>query len=273
MPQRFLHRSPLLRPGQGTPPGTSRSTAAASSESAAHSPTAPTAPTTPAAPAATGAPAATSLPAATGATAGKGPFKVSGYVFYEYGLPAAGVVARLYMRGFGAALTKLGEITTDLNGYYAIAYNSKSAQRNLEVCVVDKSGHEVRLCDTNHAAARAESLDLVAPNSLRPIDAEFTRISTDIAREIGGLQKLATCREDEEQKDLTILADLPNGMRASLGSLRVPYRSRPNPNWPPSSYTRSCAPACRQTQITSPVCSFHKSRQGLPRPCRRTSCA
>ena len=146
-------------------------------------------------------------PPATGATAGKGPYKVSGYLFYEYVLPATGVVTRLYMRGFGGASTKLGEITTDVNGYYAIAYDTKSAQVNLEVRVVDKSGQEVQLCDTKHAAAHAESLNLVAPNSPRPIDPEFTRISADIGKEIGGLEKLAACREDEEQKDLTILAD------------------------------------------------------------------
>ncbi len=193
-------------PGRQVPSPSDAATFPSSFTVAAQGQAANSAPTTTAAASAQKAANSPAAPAATGATAGKGPYRVSGYIFYEYGLPATGVIARLYMRGFGGALTKLGEITTDTNGYYAIAYDSKSTQRNLEVRVVDKSGHEVQLCNTIHAAARAENLNLVAPNDLRPIDPEFTRISADVAKEIGGLQKLAACREDEEQKDLTILA-------------------------------------------------------------------
>jgi len=146
-------------------------------------------------------------PPATGATAGKGSYKISGYVFYDYGLPATGVSTRLYTKGFGGVSNKLGEITTDVNGYYSIAYDVKSRQANLELRATDRAGKEVPLCETKQAAVHVEFVNFVAPASLHPVDPEFSRISADIAREIGSLSKLTECREDEHQRDLTLLAD------------------------------------------------------------------
>lgn len=154
--------------------------------------------------------AANSLPVAppaTGATAGKGPYKISGYVFYDYGLPATGVSTHLYTKGFGGVSSKLGEIITDVNGYYSIAYDVKSRQASLELRATDRAGKEVPLCETKQAAAHVEFVNFVAPASLRPVDPEFSRISADISREIGSLSKLTACREDEQQKDLSLLAD------------------------------------------------------------------
>jgi hypothetical protein len=158
-----------------------------------------------AAPAGASSAATPSAPPATGAVAGKGPYKVDGYIFFENGLPAAGVATRLYDRGFGKAATKLGEITTDVNGYYAIAYEVKKGSANLEVRVVEAHGAEIALCDTRHDADANEVLNLVAPLSVRPPAPEFARISADIAKETGSLH-LKDAKEDDDQQDLTLIA-------------------------------------------------------------------
>lgn len=145
-------------------------------------------------------------PPATGTVAGKGPFKVWGYLFYEHGLPATGITTRLYARGFGGTATKLGEIVTDVNGWYAIAYDIKGPQAHIEVRAVDHAGREISLCNTKPLSGAVEKLSLVAPDSLWPPEPEFTRIAAAVGGEIGDLKKLTTCREDEEQKDLTILS-------------------------------------------------------------------
>ena len=107
-------------------------------------------------------------PPATGTVAGKGPFKVWGYLFYEHGLPATGITTRLYARGFGGTATKLGEIVTDVNGWYAIAYDIKGPQAHIEVRAVDHAGREISLCNTKPLSGAVEKLSLVAPDSLWP---------------------------------------------------------------------------------------------------------
>jgi len=144
-------------------------------------------------------------PPATGTTAGKGPYKIDGYIFFENGLPATGVHTRLYNRGFGNSATKLGEIVTDVNGYYSIAYAVSRGTPNLEVRVVDAHGKEVTLSDTRHDAEANESLNLVAPMTLRPVAPEYERLSQDIAKELGSLH-LSAAKEDEDQQDLTLIA-------------------------------------------------------------------
>jgi hypothetical protein len=145
---------------------------------------------------------------ATGVTAGNGPYKLEGYIFFEYGLPARGVMIRLYNRGFGNSATKLGEIATDVNGYYSIAYDVHGGHINLEVRAVDAHGREIALCDTKHGAETKEVANLVAPTSVRPVNAEFQRLSTDVSKELGSFEKLGGAREDEEQRDLTLVANM-----------------------------------------------------------------
>jgi hypothetical protein len=175
--------------------------APAEPESAAQSNSGPSAPAS-RSPAAASTPAA---PPATGATAGKGPYKVDGYIFFENGLPATGVATRLYNRGFGNTATKLGEITTDVNGYYAIAYSLSRGTANLEVRVVDAHGKEVILSDTRHDAEANEVLNLVAPTNLRPVAPEYQRLSADVTKELGSLH-LSSAKEDEDQQDLALIS-------------------------------------------------------------------
>jgi hypothetical protein len=157
------------------------------------------------APAGSASAATPNAPPATGAVAGKGPYRIDGYIFFENGLPATGVSTRLYDLGFGKAATKLGEITTDVNGYYAIAYDVKKGSANLEVRVADAHGAEIALCDTRHDAEANEVLNLVAPLSVRPPAPEYERISADIAKETGSLH-LKDAKEDDDQQDLTLIA-------------------------------------------------------------------
>ena len=152
--------------------------------------------------------------------AGKGPYKIDGYIFFENGLPATGVITRLYNRGFGRAATKLGEITTDVNGYYAIAYGVSKGSANLEVRVVDAHGKEVTICDTRHDADANESLNLVAPTTLRPVAPEYERLTQDLAKELGGLTHLREAKEDEDQQDLSLLSS-STGWDARLIALAV----------------------------------------------------
>ena len=101
----------------------------------------------------------------------------------------------------------MGQSSTDSTGYYTLGYTPSRSTVNLELRVVDAHGKEVTLCDTKHGAASHLVLNLVAPGSLRPLDPEYQRITADIAKELGGLHHLGNAREDDEQKDLTLLAN------------------------------------------------------------------
>jgi hypothetical protein len=151
--------------------------------------------------------AAHHAPPATGATAGKGPYKISGYIFFEYGLPATGVTLRLYNRGFGSALTKLAEMITDVNGYYSFAYDVKPGLVHLELRALSEHGKEVVLCQPKHRVEKNEIANFVAPTSLFPVAAEFDRFAADVGKELGSLDKLGAAQEDQEHHDLTIVCN------------------------------------------------------------------
>jgi hypothetical protein len=71
---------------------------------------------------------------------------------------------------------------------------------------LDVQGKEVALCDIKHDVQPNEILNLIAPTNLRPLVPEYQRLAADITKELGSLNRLATAREDQEQKDLTFLA-------------------------------------------------------------------
>jgi hypothetical protein len=157
-------------------------------------------------------------PPATGATAGKGPYKVNGYIFFEYGLPATGVTLRLYNRGFGNALTKLAEMAADINGYYSFAYDVHPGMINLDLHALSEHGKEISLCEPKHRMEKNEVLNLVAPTSLFPVSAEFDRFAADVAKALGSFDKLAGAHEDNEHHDLTFVCNI-TGWDARLVAL------------------------------------------------------
>src|SRR5262245_57536487 len=111
---------------------------------------------------------------------------VQGYMFFEHGLPATGIVVRAYSRGFGGTDVKLGEVTSDSQGHYSLTYTPGAGQINLELRTVDAQGKEIALSDARYGAAQQELANLVAPTTLRPLDSEYQRLTADVGKQIGG---------------------------------------------------------------------------------------
>lgn len=131
--------------------------------------------------------------------------RVEGRIFFDHGLPAGGVSVRLYNRGFGGADMRLGEIMTDAQGGYVLPYGPGGKAANIEVRVVDAKGKEIPLSATKFNADKHEVLNLVAPASIQPLAPEYQRLSGDLVRQLGDLNKLAEARENTERPDLTLL--------------------------------------------------------------------
>jgi hypothetical protein len=131
---------------------------------------------------------------------------VQGRIFFEHGLPASGITVRAYNLGFGGVDVKVGEVTTDDQGQYVVNYNTAAGTPiNLELRTVDAQGKEITLSDVRYGAATQEVVNLVAPTTLRPLDAEYQRLSADITKQIGSIDKLKSAQETEDRQDLTLL--------------------------------------------------------------------
>ena len=129
---------------------------------------------------------------------------VTGRIVLEQGLPASNVRLRVYQRGFGGAATLLAETQTNEAGQYDATYSVDGGPANIEIRAL-KGDEEIPLSKTRFAADEREVLNLAAPAALQPLPAEFDRLSADVTREIGSLEKLATAREGDGRQDLTVL--------------------------------------------------------------------
>jgi hypothetical protein len=132
-------------------------------------------------------------------------YRVEGRIFADYGAPAGGLLIRAYHRGFGGAEVKLGEGRTDDQGIYAIPYNPGDQTVNLEIRAVDAQGKETPLSATKTNAEKREVLNLVAPSSLKPPDPEYQRLTADLTKQLGSLDKLAQATEGVKRQDVTLL--------------------------------------------------------------------
>jgi hypothetical protein len=132
-------------------------------------------------------------------------YSVEGRIVFAYGLPAAGITLRIYSRGFGGTETRLSEIKTDDQGYYALPYQPGGKAANLEVRAVDAQGKEISLSATKYNAGKHEVLNLVAPASVQPLAPEYQRLTTDLNKQLGKLDDLAGAQENTERQDLTLL--------------------------------------------------------------------
>lgn len=130
---------------------------------------------------------------------------VEGRLLSEYGEPADGVAVRLYDVGFGGEETLLDETKTDKRGSYRLAYGPDTRVASIEIRAVASRGRETPLSVAPFAPARREKIDLVVPAAARPRSAEFDRLRTDVEERLGSFERLADAREDEEQRDLTVL--------------------------------------------------------------------
>ncbi|TMD58872.1 MAG: hydroxyisourate hydrolase, partial [Chloroflexi bacterium] len=123
-------------------------------------------------------------------------YSVEGRIFFAYGLPAAGITLRIYSRGFGGTGTRLAEIKTDDQGYYALPYQPGGKAANLEVRVVEAQGKEISLSATKYNAGKHEVLNLVAPASVQPLAPEYQRLTADLNKQLGKLDDLAGAQEN-----------------------------------------------------------------------------
>ena len=145
-------------------------------------------------------------------------FHLEGRIFSENRLPAEQLLIRLYNVGFGGTDTKLGETTTDGIGYYTFTYEPGDKIVNLELRAVDNEGKEISLNTPKFKAERAERLNLVVPDRLKPLAPEFTRLADAQAAELGGLSKLGEAKQSDGRQDLKIL-HLSTGWDARLIAL------------------------------------------------------
>src|SRR5260370_38007862 len=104
---------------------------------------------------------------------------ISGYIFLEHGLPAAGLTARLYGTGFAGADTKIAEDKTDTNGFYTISYPASAGAGGIELRGLDAQGKEIVLSDVKYEPDANLTLNLVAPSTPQPLAAALSRLSAD----------------------------------------------------------------------------------------------
>ncbi|MFN8499658.1 MAG: neuraminidase-like domain-containing protein [Anaerolineae bacterium] len=133
--------------------------------------------------------------------------RVEGRIAFDHGAPAEGVTLRLYRLGFGGAeaATPLAETATLEHGVYSLPYSNDGQPATLEVRAVDVAGNEVPLSKLVRNADEREVMNLVAPAMVRPLDAEFARLSADLQPHVGDFGRLGSARETAEQPDLTLL--------------------------------------------------------------------
>jgi hypothetical protein len=151
---------------------------------------------------------------------------LSGSLVTDHGLPAAGVVTRLYNVGFAGQDTLLGHTTTGTSGSYSITYaKPATGAANLQVRVLNPAGKEVTLSTTRYDAAAQETLNLVVPSSAQPLTPEYQRLASDMTQTIGGVAKLAQAQENVDQQDLTLVNQTTNwdARLAAFGALSAQH--------------------------------------------------
>ena len=133
--------------------------------------------------------------------------RIEGQVTLENGSPAEGMKLRLYRRDFGGAATMLTEITTLEEGKFVFTYDTGGKPASLEARIVDAANTETVLTkplNELNGAVRS-NLNLIAPASLRPLAAEYRRLTADLTPIVGQMGNLAGAKETTDRQDLTVL--------------------------------------------------------------------
>jgi len=151
------------------------------------------------------------VPPGTSAPPSSGTGSVSGYLTFDYGMPAANMTVRAYNVGFAGQVTKLGETKTDSTGQYSLSYPLPGGTgSNLQMRVADSNNNEVTISNTKFNAQQQETMNLVVPGSVQPLAPEFQRLSADMDKYIGGVAKLSQAEESQSRQDITLLTQSSN---------------------------------------------------------------
>lgn len=138
------------------------------------------------------------------AAASDGMSRVEGQVARAEGGVGSGITLRLFHRGFGGTQELLAQAVTDAQGKFVISYKPVDGATNLEVRSV-QDGSEIPLSDVKFGAGSLEVMNLVAPETVKPLAPEYERLVRDLAKQLGSRNSLAAAREDDEVHDLTLL--------------------------------------------------------------------
>jgi hypothetical protein len=132
---------------------------------------------------------------------------VQGRVILDHGAPAAALFVRLYRLDFGGQSQQLTRAVTGADGRYTLEFNGADQTIAVEVRAEAPNGTEVKLSKPLNLPARSNTIsaDLVAPGDIRPVTAEYGRLSAALTPVLGDMQKLAAAKEDAGQRDLTAL--------------------------------------------------------------------
>ena len=145
---------------------------------------------------------------------------IEGRILLEDGQPAGQLELRLYRLDFGGKATLLKEATAGAGGEYSFAYDLGGRPGSFEIRAVQGENEEIALSkplnDLN--GEFHPGLNLVAPDALPPLAAEYRRLSADLTPHVGQMTRLAEARENAERQDLTVL-NLATGWDARLIAL------------------------------------------------------
>ncbi len=132
--------------------------------------------------------------------------RVEGRLLLDYGEVGENVTLRLYRKTFGGQAALLSETTTKAHGVYALPYSSQQSD-SLEVRALDVTGVEIPVSSLVHddGLSARTVVNLVAPATVKPLAAEFDRLSTALTPHVGSMDRLSAAQETVAQQDLTLL--------------------------------------------------------------------
>lgn len=131
--------------------------------------------------------------------------RVVGRLSFGDGQPAAGLTIEVHEQAYGTETLLATTCTTDSDGFYAIPYATNDKVANLKV-YANQNGKLTPLAEPKFSLTNCESLDLIAPESLRGGGTEFERLDAGLKQKGLGVDKLATAKEDESKQDLSVLS-------------------------------------------------------------------
>jgi len=142
------------------------------------------------------------------APAGDAAHRIEGLVLTQQGAPvAANLTLRLYQFEFGGQTSLVSETTTLEGGHYAFVYPNPGRASTYEIRAVIGQRIETTLSKPLEDLGRYPRVvvNLVLPGELQPIAAEHRRLSDVLTPHVGQMSNLAQAREDESQRDMTVL--------------------------------------------------------------------